>query len=202
MHPQRQRPADRAFSLLELLLTLAIVLVLMAILYGSGSRSAQNRRKSACQKNLQTIYLALQIYAEDFQGRFPARNEAHSSEEPLSLLIPKYTSVTESFICPGSADERLPEAETFERRRISYAYYMGRAITNVAEPLVTDRQIRTEARTAGAPLFSTTGQGPGSNHHKFGGNVMFSDGRIEMVPAHAPFAMPLVAGVVLLNPKP
>jgi prepilin-type N-terminal cleavage/methylation domain-containing protein len=202
MNPQRERPAARGFSLLELLLTLAILLVLMAMLYGSGSRRAQSQRKAACQKNLQTIYVALQIYAGDFEGRFPERRGARSSEEPLSLLVPKYTSVTEPFICPGSADERLPEAEPFDQRKISYAYYMGRHATNLAEALMTDRQIRTEARTRGAPLFSTNGQGPGSNHNKYGGNVMFSDGRIEMVPPHVPFAMPLATGIVLLNPKP
>ena len=202
MTPQQLRPEARGFSLLELLLTLAIILVLFVMLYGSGSRSAQSRRLAACQKNLQTIYVALQIYAGDFDGRFPGRPIARSSEEPLSLLVPKYTSVTEPFICPGSADERLPEAEPFSQRKISYAYYMGRHATNLAEPLVTDRQVSTEPKTRGALLFSPNGQGPGSNHNKYGGNVMFSDGRIETVPPHVPFAIPLAPRVVLLNPKP
>jgi len=188
--------------LLELLLTLAIILVLFVMLYGSSSRSAQSRQMAACQKNLQTIYVALEIYAGDFNGHFPARPGARSSEEPLSLLVPKYTSVTEPFICPGSVDQPLPEAEAFDQRKISYAYYMGRQATNIAEALVTDRQISTEAKTRGAPLFSPNGQGPGNNHNKYGGNVMFSDGRIEMVKPHVPFAIPVTPGVVLLNPKP
>src|SRR6185436_6216943 len=166
MTPQRPQPAARGFSLLELLLTLAIMMVLFVMLYGSGSRSAQSRRKAACQKNLQTIYIALQIYSGEFNEQFPARPGARSSEGPLSLLVPKYTSVTEPFICPGSADERLPEGEPFEQRKISYAYYMGLGLgpTHRGEVLLTDRQISTETKTRGAPIFSAHGQPPGDNH--------------------------------------
>jgi prepilin-type N-terminal cleavage/methylation domain-containing protein/prepilin-type processing-associated H-X9-DG protein len=212
MHPQRQclaagvsavkaDRAGRAFSLIELLLTLTIILILFVLVYGSGSRSAQTRSKAACQKNLQTIYLALQIYANDFNGLFPIRKEAPSSEEVLTLLVPKYTSVTEPFICPGSSDERLPEAEPFDRRKISYAYYMGQRATNAA-PLVTDRQINTNAKAPAEAVFSRDGNPPGNNHHKYGGNVMFCDGHIDNVQPATPYPLPVGAGIVLLNPRP
>ena len=56
------------FSLIELLITLALIIVMMVMLYGFGSASRQRSQKKLCADNLQKIYLALQIYANDFGG--------------------------------------------------------------------------------------------------------------------------------------
>ena len=195
---------DSGFSLLELLLVLGIMLVLGGLMYGTNSRSRQRAMQAACQKNLQTIALALQVYAGDFQSAFPVVKSAATAEEPLSLLVPRYTSATEPFICPGTKDAALPEAESFKDRRISYAYYMGWRVTNAtaaADALVTDRQVNTLPKAVGQPLFSADGQGPGRNHSKFGGNILFSDGHAETVPAVAPINLTPPPGVTLLNPR-
>lgn len=192
----------RGFSLLELLLTTALILILFVMLYGHSSGSHQRRQKQACQQNLQTIYVALQIHAGDHDGWFPAKTNALTSEEPLSLLVPRYISVTRHFICPGSKDSRLPEGESFEKRKISYAYYMGRSARDTAEVLLSDAQVNTQPKIQGQPVFSPDGQKPGNNHHQYGGNLMFCDGRMEMSRAQAPFSLLLTQGVVLLNPRP
>ena len=64
-------------------------------------------------------------YALDHQDQFPGTGGAQTSEAPLSLLVPKYTVRTDLFICPGSKERKLPSAEPFKDRRISYAYLMG-----------------------------------------------------------------------------
>jgi hypothetical protein len=58
------------------------------------------------------------------------------------------------------------------------------------------------AKAKGEAVFSSNGNKPGNNHHKYGGNFLFVDGRLEMSNAKAPFPLPLRNGVVLLNPKP
>ncbi len=113
----------RAFSLLELLITMALIIILYVMLMSPSSKSYQERQKIACQNNLRNIYIALKIYAMENQDSFPMTKQAVSSEAPLSLLIPKYTTVTEIFICPGSDDSSLPSGEPFSTRKISYAYY-------------------------------------------------------------------------------
>ena len=195
-------PHLRAFSLLELLITTALILIMFVMLYGHSSSTHQRRQKQACQQNLQTIYVALQIYANDEDGSFPAKTNAQTSEEPLSLLVPRYTSVTEHFICPGSKDSRLPEGEPFEKRKISYAYYMGRHASDAAEVLMSDAQVNTQPKIQGQPVFSLDGKKPGNNHHRYGGNFLFCDGRMEMSRAKAPFSLLVTQGVVLLNPRP
>jgi prepilin-type processing-associated H-X9-DG protein len=196
--------------LLELLIVVALILIMFVMLHGSGSRTHQQRQKLACQKNLQTIAVALQIYAGDHDGAFPFRADAQSSEEALALLVPRYTSLTQPFICPGSKDAPLPEGESFEKRTISYAYYMGRVHTNdspipleeaASTALLSDRQVNSASKPKGAQVFSADGKPPGNNHHKYGGNVLFVDGSVSMISGQAPAGLELREGERLLNPR-
>jgi len=192
----------RGFSLVELLITLALVLILTTMYWGHGSRNNQRTQQKACQKNLQKIFIALEICANDQAGRFPVLTNARTSEEALDVLVPRYTADTATFICPGSKDSALPAGESFLKRRISYAYYMGRRSSDTSEVLLSDKQVDTRSKTSGQQVFSTTGKPPGNNHHKYGGNFLFCDGHMELTPASPPFSLGLTQGVVLLNPKP
>src|SRR2546428_639865 len=66
-HPAR----DAGFSLIEMLITLALLLIMVTMFWGFGSRSHQEEQKKACQKNLQKIHVALEIFANDNGGGFP-----------------------------------------------------------------------------------------------------------------------------------
>src|SRR5688500_16546920 len=84
----------RAFSLLELLITLVLISIMFFMLYGHGAGSQQLRRKQNCQKNLQNLYVALQIFANDHDSMLPTVPGAASSEPALGQLVPRYTSAT------------------------------------------------------------------------------------------------------------
>jgi len=186
-----------------MLVTMASILIMFTMMYGASSRSHQVRLKETCAKNLQHIYVALTTYSFDYDGRFPTVTNAQSSEVPLSQLVPRYTTGTEFFICPGSSEKPLPSAQSFADRRISYAYYMGRRSSNGAgRSLMSDRQVNTLPKALKEQLFSPDGKKPANNHHKFGGNILFCDGDIQVSPAKSAFALPLPPNVVLLNPKP
>jgi prepilin-type N-terminal cleavage/methylation domain-containing protein/prepilin-type processing-associated H-X9-DG protein len=190
---------SRAFSLIELLATIVIILILTTLYWGPNRSSRQHGLQISCQKNLQKAYIALEIYANDTGGNFPRLSGARTSSEALDLLVPKYTSDTSVFICPGSRDGLLSTDGPLRGRRISYAYYMGRSLSNAA-PLMSDKQIDTRAKGAGAAAFSVTGKPPGNNHRQYGGNFLFCDGHVELTPANVPFALELNQGEALLNP--
>jgi prepilin-type N-terminal cleavage/methylation domain-containing protein/prepilin-type processing-associated H-X9-DG protein len=194
-------PPCAAFSLLELLIVMLIVLVLTTMYWSSRSDSSQTRQLTACRNNLQKLFIALQIYAGDSGGKFPQLGSASTAEEPLDLLLPRYTIDTDVFICPGSHDQTLPAGESLQKGRISYAYYMGRRATEGPEVLMSDRQVDTNSKMTGQKVFSANGKPPGNNHSKYGGNFLFSDGHAEQSPPSAPFSIILTQGVVLLNPK-
>jgi prepilin-type processing-associated H-X9-DG protein len=182
---------------------MVIIFILFTLYISAGSKSAQEKRLAACQNNLQSIYAAFRTYAQDNSGTLPAIPGASTSEAPLSLLVPKYTTGTEFFICPGRPDKPLPDAQPFADKKISYAYYMGRTLSDGAEaPLASDAQVDTVPKTQGQTVFSLDGRKPGNNHNKFGGNVLFSDGSVQYTVSRLAFPLPLATNVVLLNPKP
>jgi prepilin-type processing-associated H-X9-DG protein/prepilin-type N-terminal cleavage/methylation domain-containing protein len=191
-----------AFSLLELLIVIAIALLLTTMYWGSHSGDRVKEQQAVCLKNLQKLYIAMEIYSNEQNTKFPALSAARTSEEPLDLLVPKYNADLSLFICPGSKDSPLPSGEPLRGHKISYAYYMGRRSSEPQGALISDKQVDTVAKVAGQNLFSSDGKPPGNNHEKNGGNFLFCDGHAEASAAKAAFALPLNDGVVLLNPKP
>jgi prepilin-type processing-associated H-X9-DG protein len=196
-------PCRAGFSSIELLAVVAILLLLFVLLWGPRvSVNKQRQAQKDCQNQLQKIYMAMQIYANEHAGKFPETPGARSSEEALDVLVPRYTVDTAAFICPGSKDPPLPAGESFRQHKISYAYYMGRRAVEAQEVLMSDEQVDARSRTSGDYAFSSTGKPPGNNHGKLGGNLLFCDGRAEPAPAKVPFSIVLTQGVVLLNPHP
>lgn len=189
---------------MEMLVTLAIMLVLSVMLFGFGSASHQRSAIKRCADNLQKIYLALQIYANDYRGMLPVNTNAVTSEAVLTKLVPRYTADTSIFICPGGRDDPIPEGEPLTKNKISYAYFMGRKLSSSSPQteLMSDREINTRPKVKGDQVFSTTGKPPGNNHSKYGGNFLMSDGSVRFSPPHLPFSLSMPPGVTLLNPKP
>ena len=189
------------FSLLELLITLALVFVIATLYFGFSTPHKARSARAACRSNLQKIFLALEIYAQDNAGRFPVVAGADYSREPLALLVPRYSVDLGIFHCPGTGVAPTPEA-SLRLGKTSYAYYMGQRSGGTPAALLSDAQVNTHSKSAGDPVFSATGKPPGNNHRPVGGNILFSDGRVESSPTNLVFALPVTGGVVLLNPKP
>ena len=192
----------QGFSLLELLVTLAIMIVLLTLMYGKSSQVYQRQQKAACRENLQTLHVGLQLYANDHTEAYPSVAGATRSEVPLALLIPQYLNTTQPFLCPGTKLPPIPEGTPLTRSSISYAYYMGLRSVDSTQPLLSDTQVNTQPKLSGAILFSTDGKGLGNNHDRFGGNLLFVDGRTEETRPKSSLVLTQAAGVILLNPVP
>ncbi len=190
-----------AFSLVELLVVLALLLILTVMSTSRFSSSARHKELAGCQRNLQKIYLALSIYRSD-NGDYPfVKSATTPGKAPLSLLVPKSTTVTEIFICPGSHDKPLAEGERFADRRISYAYYMGWATNDAPQEIVvTDWQIDNAPKKMGQPIFSVDGKKPGNNHYADGGNLLSLGGEVSSCGRKASRDLLFPPTVTLLNP--
>jgi hypothetical protein len=80
---------------------------------------------------------------------------------------------------------------------------MGRVQSGSAnDVLMSDRLLDASPKPKGAQIFSKTGAAPGNNHHRYGGNFLFVDGRQESSPGPVPFAWSWPSEVTLLNPEP
>jgi prepilin-type processing-associated H-X9-DG protein len=200
--PHESRQRKRAFSLLELLISIAIIFIMFTLYFGGGGKQYQVKKMEECEKNLQNVYVAVQTFARENKDALPATN-ARTSETPLSALVPRYTTGSEFFICPGSKDKPLPDAQPFADRKISYAYYMGRQLSDGADKaLLSDEQVNTSSKTNRQLVFSLDGKKIANNHDKYGGNFLFCDGHVQSTGPLAAFDLTFTNPVVLLNPKP
>lgn len=192
------------FSLIELLCVMAIMVILYCLYFGAWTKPYQRRQQEACATNLRFSHQALRSFALDHQDRYPYVTNAATSEIPLSLLVPSATTRTEIFICPGSGHKRLPEAQPFSDRKISYAFLMGLEPSAGSDQwIMADALIDLKPKAVGDVAFAPDSDAKtGRNHRAFGGVVLFADGRAERTPSKSAFALTMPARSLPLNPRP
>lgn len=112
---------DRAITLLEVLVTITVISLLVAIALPAVARARQQARILKCQSNVRSAALAIQGYCGDFRDRFPYSGEtrreidapggkvevggaAGLSGGTWAALLPDYWSAQEwsqGLRCPG-----------------------------------------------------------------------------------------------------
>lgn len=149
-----------AFTLVELLVVIAIIAVLTAILLPVFWTVRGKARQSACVSNLHQIGIGVQMYSQDYDGRFPyavdpsdrlwpstwSSHPAFQSQIPnlpfLQDALKTYTSTTSIFSCSGDTGfsvsdftgqqmDALPTS--FQKFGTSYYYRTEVAADGVSE---------------------------------------------------------------------
>lgn len=86
-------PARRgAFTLIELLVVIAIIAILAAMLLPALSQAKEMARRAACTSNNKQLSLALQVYLDENESKFPTRN-SRTNWWP-ALLYENYQTVS------------------------------------------------------------------------------------------------------------
>jgi len=103
----QHKPSITAFSLVELLVVVAIIALLAAILFPVFSRAREKARQSSCLSNARQIGLSVMQYNQDYDGFFPifyAYNSQPASGEAghkgVEVLLAPYTKSPQLFKCP------------------------------------------------------------------------------------------------------
>lgn len=88
----------RGFTLIELSFVISIIAILAAILFPVFARARESARRSSCASNLSQIGVALNMYAQNYNGRYPKKNNE------LGPVL-RYTSNVDIFYCPSDSAE-------------------------------------------------------------------------------------------------
>jgi prepilin-type N-terminal cleavage/methylation domain-containing protein len=64
------------FTLIEILVVIAVILLLLALLLPSLNATRERARRAVCLSNLRESDIALKGYAQDYQDRYPSQRSA------------------------------------------------------------------------------------------------------------------------------
>src|SRR5437870_6852496 len=135
----RKTQTSPAFSLVEMLVVMAMTAILAALLFPVLGKSKDKARQTACRNNLRELGLALQLYQGDFDEQFPGPGSAYEyGPQPEDWIwwqygrgvekstIGKYVGVFVPglFTCPSDQRAKSLQIEGFlpsEPYRYSYA---------------------------------------------------------------------------------
>jgi prepilin-type processing-associated H-X9-DG protein len=101
-----KRKGLEGFTLLELLIVIAIIMLLAAILFPVFARARENARRASCQSNLHQIGLAMTQYVQDNDGRYPTvLGDKDPDDTTQGTWWPEkiypYVKNAQVFLCPS-----------------------------------------------------------------------------------------------------
>ena len=93
----------KKFTLIELLIVIAIIGILVSILLPSLSKAREKARRTVCKSNQHNIYLAIIMYGNDNNGRVATRNPRACSFIPRDYIkvMSPYLSNWDVIDCPS-----------------------------------------------------------------------------------------------------
>jgi prepilin-type N-terminal cleavage/methylation domain-containing protein/prepilin-type processing-associated H-X9-DG protein len=104
---QKQQPAPRAFSLVELLVVISILAILAAIAVPAIRGAQENGQRAKCAANMKSIGAGIHLYAAENNGKLPSINCVNPDSTWIEQLQPhlgtNYTRVRVSPADPRAA---------------------------------------------------------------------------------------------------
>lgn len=146
-----RRTAAAAFTLLELLVVVAIVGVLTALLLPAVGKASERARSTACRSNLGQIGVALRLYLDDHRQHFPVMMNRTRDTPPLAsnaveTVLRPYLGASRVLQCPSD------RARHFEQTGSSYFWnfllngqrsdavrILGLPVSGTGVPLFSDK---------------------------------------------------------------
>jgi prepilin-type N-terminal cleavage/methylation domain-containing protein/prepilin-type processing-associated H-X9-DG protein len=99
----------RAFTLIEVLVVVAIVAILITLLLPALASSKEKARRTACANNLRQLAIGSLMYSHDDPNGTLANTES-DSDDNQNWLYPAYISSLQSFTCPSTRNVVRPES--------------------------------------------------------------------------------------------
>ncbi len=152
-----------SWYLYMVLAILVVIVILVRIIFPPHPRRAN---KIICMANLKVLRIAMQIYADDYNGMYP------TPEKWCDLLVSFSGVEPKQFICRGS-DSKIGESSYCLNKNIA-----GKKFSEISPDTVLLFETKEGWNQVGGPEILTL-----ENHKGEGCNFLFNDGHVEFVKA-------------------
>ena len=181
------RPSRGAFTIIELLVVISVILILAALIMPAIMQAQRSALATSCKSNIRQIVQSLHMYSQASSHFMPCRQTKTVSDDDLSPLFPRFAGSIEVFRCPASQYDHPKEG-----KHIQYKTSLRRSKGELAQlsyeypgEYVISRARRVDSKYA---ILAYDDDGRGVNvqtdvdaHSPEGGNMSFIDGRVEWV---------------------
>ena len=118
-----------AFTLIELLIVIAVIAILAAILFPVFAQAREKARQTSCLSNLKQLGTGLLMYAQDYDEQLPlAAYATDTGAVTWHDIIDPYLKNKDVWLCPSSQVKRTDAGGA----RTTHFGYNVRYLTNLA----------------------------------------------------------------------
>jgi prepilin-type N-terminal cleavage/methylation domain-containing protein/prepilin-type processing-associated H-X9-DG protein len=195
------RRPQAAFTLIEVLLVIAIIGILVALLLPSLSKAQMRGKRVQCVNNLKQIGLAFQTYAHDHNDKYPMQVSTNSggtmefvtaAERPSGsfyFAFRHFQSISNELldprllICPADTRSAAATFAALQNENVSY-FVAPLAQAGESDSIVAgDRNITGAWSSRGSVLRIGSDNFVGWTHelHDGQGNILFGDAHVDLL---------------------
>lgn len=122
-----------AFTLIEILVVIAIISILASILFPVFARARENARRASCQSNLKQIGMGMMMYSQDYDERlvpqsiFGPGEHGGASNFYWNYCIAPYVKSEQIYVCPSRSQTSL---NYYKSPQTNYGYNRSGQPTN------------------------------------------------------------------------
>ena len=192
MNRTQVRSGGRAFTLVELVVVIAVIAVLVGLLLPSLARAKQKALRINCVSHLKNFGLSMRIFSSDNRGRFPMHMYSSQLDAEPALTAPDvlkcFQSLSNELSTPillvCASDKRKPAPDFARMQLTNVSYFLGLDATERKSQslLAGDRNLMTNGVPLSAGIViltakSEAGWTPAMHNRR--GNVALADGSVQ-----------------------
>jgi len=173
---------NKAFTLIEMLVVIAIISILAGMLLPALSAARERGRQTSCKNNLHQIGTAMFLYTDSNAGFYPYQT-ASAPSDSMALLFPDLLAANETFRCLSTTD--TPKINAVKATSGGTAYSSRLFDPNFKPSYGYDNTNGIRSVSPMSPIAgdmdgtSVTDPDSTTSNHQSGQNILFYDTHVE-----------------------